>query len=744
MKEADYDIGGDCSSVGDEITYTFTVYNTGNVSLSNVEVEDLLLGGILAGPDSGDNDNDGLLDVNEEWIYTGSYLITQADIDAGVVLNQATASAIAPDQSPVSDLSGSAIDTDDVTETELCQQADIAVVKIGELENPDECSSIGDTINYQFLVSNKGNVSLSDIELIDDLLGGVVAGPISGDTDNDGQLDVTEQWIYEASYTITQDDIDAGEVVNQATVTGLTQDQTEVSDQSGTTVDTDDATETDLCQEPAIAIVKTASYDDGGDCSEAGKPIIYTFAVSNEGNVTLSNVVVNDPLLGGELAGPDSGDTDGDGLLDLDEIWIYSATYTITQDDIEVGTVTNQATATAIAPDQTEVSDLSGSAVDNDDPTETELCQNPGIALIKEFDFIDLDDNDCPTPGDLLLYSFQVANTGNQALTNVTITDPLVDVVGGPIDLDIGEIDTMTFTAEYEITLQDLIDGEVVNQATATGTTTDGQDVSDLSDNDSFLEDDPTIFSTGCVITLSVGTLEVEKTGTFNDENGDGNTQVGETITFNFAVTNTGSLPLYNIQLDDPLPGVVITGGPIEELLPGETDDDTFEGSYVITQEDIINGEVVNQATATAENILGQQITDLSDDPNDSTDIDEEGDGDPDDPTVTVLPIVLSNNFEIFNAISPDGDGLNDFMVIQGIEDYPQNNFKVFNRWGVQVFEVDGYDNNSRRFEGISEGRTTIQQGKRLPSGTYYYVLTFPGDNPGQSAYQGYLYINRN
>ena len=89
-------------------------------------------------------------------------------------------------------------------------------------------------------------------------------------------------------------------------------------------------------------------------------------------------------------------------------------------------------------------------------------------------------------------------------------------------------------------------------------------------------------------------------------------------------------------------------------------------------------------------------------------------------------------------------NGLNDYMQINGIENYPQNNFKVFNRWGVQVFEINGYDNVSKRFEGISEGRTTIRQGERLPAGTYYYVLTFSGDNPGQQAYTGYLYINRN
>ena len=54
---------------------------------------------------SGDSNNDGLLQLNETWVYTGSYAITQANIDAGHVTNQALVDSLAPDQSPISDLS---------------------------------------------------------------------------------------------------------------------------------------------------------------------------------------------------------------------------------------------------------------------------------------------------------------------------------------------------------------------------------------------------------------------------------------------------------------------------------------------------------------------------------------------------------------------------------------------------------------------------------------------------------------
>ncbi|MCW5521218.1 gliding motility-associated C-terminal domain-containing protein, partial [Aureitalea sp. L0-47] len=613
------------------------------------------------------------------------------DIDAGEVINQATATGVAPDQSTVTDLSGSTTTTDDETITELCQDSKIAITKEATYSPGTDCSQPGEIINYKFEVFNTGNVTLTDIVVDDPLLGGVIPGPAAGDDDNDGELDVTETWLYVADYTITQDDIDLGEVMNQATATGVDPNQMTVSDLSGTTVTTDDPTVTTLCQEFDIAIVKEAMYDDGGNCSQPGEVIEYTFTVSSEGNVTLFDIVVDDPLLGGVIPGPDSGDTDGDNELDVDETWVYTATYTITQGDIDAGEVVNQATVTALTLDQTPLTDLSGSTTTTDDPTITTLCQDASIALIKVGALIDENMNGCTDLGEKIEYSFEVINNGNLPLTNVTVVDPLVAVVGGPITLEPGESDTTSFTAEYEVTQDDIDAGVVINQAIAEGTTPDGSIVDDLSDDNSPLEDDPTITEL-CQDPM----LEVEKIGVFDDNNGNGNTEVGETISYTFKVTNTGSVTLYDIMIEDPLPGIVIEGGPIEVLEPGEFDDTTFTATYTITQEDIDRGFVENQATATGYDINGDPVIDLSDDPNDPTDIDLEGDDEPDDPTIVVLPIVLEEPpFEIFNGITPDGDGLNDFFRVVGIELYPNNNMKIFNRWGVLVWETDGYGGTS-------------------------------------------------
>src|SRR5690606_26111983 len=203
-------------------------------------------------------------------------------------------------------------------------------------------------------------------------------------------------------------DIDNGEVVNQATATGTAPDQSTVSDLSDeSSVLENDPTVIELCQNPAIAIVKTGVFNDenGNDCSDVDETISYTFTVTNEGNVSLSNVTVTDPLIA-IITGP-TGDTDGDGELDVTETWTYTGIYVINQDDIDLGSVKNQATVVGTAPDSTIVTDLSDeSSVLEDDPTIIELCQNPAIAIVKTGIFNDENQDDCSDVDETITYTF--------------------------------------------------------------------------------------------------------------------------------------------------------------------------------------------------------------------------------------------------------------------------------------------------------------------------------------------------
>ena len=94
----------------------------------------------------------------------------------------------------------------------------------------------------------------------------------------------------------------------------------------------------------------------------------------------------------------------------------------------------------------------------------------------------------------------------------------------------------------------------------------------------------------------------------------------------------------------------------------------------------------------------------------------------------------------IHNGISANGDGVNDGFIIEHIEGYPKNNLKIFNRWGVLVYEKDGYT-NSEPFDGHSNGRATISADSKLPQGTYYYILEYQDTAEQTHTKKGWLYL---
>ena len=94
----------------------------------------------------------------------------------------------------------------------------------------------------------------------------------------------------------------------------------------------------------------------------------------------------------------------------------------------------------------------------------------------------------------------------------------------------------------------------------------------------------------------------------------------------------------------------------------------------------------------------------------------------------------------IHNGISANGDGVNDGFMIEHIEGYPKNNLKIFNRWGVLVYEKDGYTNREP-FDGHSNGRATISADSKLPQGTYYYILEYQDTAEQTHTKKGWLYL---
>ncbi|WP_158515934.1 DUF11 domain-containing protein [Pararhodobacter sp. CCB-MM2] len=591
-------------SAGDQVTWTITVHNDGTVPLSGLRVisDDMIRagGGAISGFGASDFGAAGVatLAVGGSTTMSATYTLNQADIDAGGLINTATIGATPTGGSELTDVTedGDLTDgntTDDVTELTLSATGGLALIKSATLNDDDGTPGVsaGDSIDYSFTLVNTGSVTLTHLTVSDPMVSvsGALASLAPGASDSTG---------FTASYTLTQADIDAGGVTNQATASGALPGGGTVSDTSGTASDNDDATETPLSAMGGLALIKSATLndDDGTPGVSAGDSIDYRFTLMNTGSVTLSNLTVSDPLVSvsGALASLAPGASDSTS---------FTATYTLTQADIDAGGVTNQATASGALPGGGTVSDTSGTASDNDDATETPLSATGGLALIKSATLNDDDGTPGVSAGDSIDYSFTLVNTGSVTLSNLTVSDPMVTVSGSLASLAPGASDSTSFMASYTLTQADIDAGGVTNQATASGALPGGGTVSDTSgtasDNDDATE---TPLS-------ATGGLALIKSATLNDDDGTPGVSAGDSIDYSFTLVNTGSVTLTNLTVSDPM---VSVSGALASLAPGASNSTSFTASYTITAADVLAGAVTNQATGIGILGVGRTVNDLS------------------------------------------------------------------------------------------------------------------------------------
>ena len=102
--------------------------------------------------------------------------------------------------------------------------------------------------------------------------------------------------------------------------------------------------------------------------------------------------------------------------------------------------------------------------------------------------------------------------------------------------------------------------------------------------------------------------------------------------------------------------------------------------------------------------------------------------------------VLAACDLKINNAVSPNGDGLNEIFMIEGIDCYPNNSVEIYNRWGVNVYKAIGYNNNNISFNGFSQNKLTVGDDK-LPGDTYFYILKYSDDQNNSFEKTGYLYI---
>ena len=105
---------------------------------------------------------------------------------------------------------------------------------------------------------------------------------------------------------------------------------------------------------------------------------------------------------------------------------------------------------------------------------------------------------------------------------------------------------------------------------------------------------------------------------------------------------------------------------------------------------------------------------------------------DAEQPTIPEIP----NQYNYY--LSVNGDGINEFLYIEELENYPDNEVQIYDRNGLLVFEMENYTNEFDGSAGLNI--PSVNRSAGLPIGVYYYLATV---NNGQYTIQGFLYLNR-
>ena len=552
---------------GDLITYTFTVENTGNVTLADVEIQDPQCQ-IPAGPLTATNGldlatdtlSDGLLDAGETWTFTCDYAITTPDILGGEITNTASVTGIPPQNSglnPPSGTSSALVKAEQSAAITLDKVAGVPTTAAGNLPTlPDP----GDTVTYTFTIENTGNIPYNTVSLID---------PVITDAPNNGTfvcilddglstsftldssvLNAGERIICNADYTLTQADVDNGLVTNTATARG---------NPPGAVPPPSEAISGSVAPvmpAPSLTIDKSASSIPVG--VRAGADITYTYFIENTGNITISNVAPIDlgPTFNG-VAGTNalSAYTPVTATLAPGENETFTATYTLSQPDLD---------NMAAAPDPETAIDNTASVEGEPangmlapvvpDTVETGVLPSPSLNLIKGSSIA------APVAaGSIIEYQFSLTNTGNVTISNPLVNDPLCQAPASPLSFTSGYLsgdtgvivqaldvdETWLFSCEYAVSQANVDAGTVPNSAQATGQDPANNPVQDTSDSsnagdDTTADNDPT--NTALPRTPS---WTIDKSTTSVPQ------AVGDTLEYQFILSNTGNTTISAITVND-------------------------------------------------------------------------------------------------------------------------------------------------------------------------------------------------
>ena len=319
------------SAAGQTIPYSYLVTNPGSLTMTGVAVTDDLVPTVSC--------PSGTLAPGAFETCTGAYTVTQGDVDAGSVTNTATATA--------SDSEG--LVTSAPSSVTVAANAANSSISLSTSTTSTGYGAAGQTIPYSYLVTNTGTTTLNGVGVSDDLVP-TVSCP-------SGTLAPGASETCTGTYTVTQGDVDAGSVTDVATASGTNPQSTVVtSAPSSVTVAANAATS-------SISLTESTTSTGYG---AAGQTIPYSYLVTNTGTTTLNGVGVSDDLVptvscpSGTLA-PGASET-------------CTGTYTVTQGDVDAGSVTDVATASGTNPQSMAVTSAPSSVT-----VKTAGCDPPAI-----------------------------------------------------------------------------------------------------------------------------------------------------------------------------------------------------------------------------------------------------------------------------------------------------------------------------------------------------------------------------
>ena len=484
-----------------------------------------------------DMENIKSLKPGEKQVYEYKYTVTEEDIKENhKVVNVAAAD--------VPSEPGTGDEVTVITPTEDINKSLQVTKQVTNAHADGAPFALGEEIAYQVMVKNTGNVTLYNVQVEDSLVAledSIIA-----------ELIPNEVKIFNYTYTVTEADIHSeNHVVVNAAVASTPEDTDPDSPKDEETIETPVDT-----PNPKTEVTKeVTSTPANGTAYALGEEISYKVTVKNTGNVTLENIEVTDSLVALE-----------DSIIDslapgAEKEFTY--TYTVTEADINSENHTVVNAVAAVVPDQPEAGGEDTVETPVDEPRE-------GLDVVKT---ITSQTEKAYELGEVVTFNVRVTNTGNVTVNDVTVTDELVGETDVIPEIAPGEFVDLTYT--YTITETDLETG-VINVAVAEtpgGTTGEGQVEVNTGDRNP--------------------SIDVTKEVTNTPANGEAYV-LGETIQYKVTVVNNGNVTLENVTVDDSL--VDLQENTIASLAPGAKE--TFEYSYVVTEEDIKAGNVTNAVTA--------------------------------------------------------------------------------------------------------------------------------------------------